>query len=105
MAQWLKLQPFCGLPQKLEKITGKDWKSKINSRTGIVSFAGYWTRGNEAQSQASGGHIDLWNGSRLPNNGVLGTIETFARFRLNINSGPGYSDLGNSKEILFWEIK
>lgn len=67
----------------------------------------YWTRGGEAPASASGGHIDLWNGSRLTNNGVAGTLETFARFTLGINNPwiPVYSDLRKSKLILFFEVK
>lgn len=105
MAAWLAMQPFCGLPQKPENITGKDWRTKIAGRTGIVAFSNYWRREGESAANASGGHIDLWNGARLTNNGVRGALTNFARFTLGINSGPGYSDLGNSTEILFWEIK
>lgn len=103
MASWLRLQPFCGLAAQPDNITGRGWQGKIKGRTGIVSFANYWQRDNEAGR--SGGHIDLWNGSRLTNNGILGTVQTFARFTLGRDSGPGYSDLGNSTEILFWEVK
>lgn len=61
----------------------------------------------EAPASASGGHIDLWNESRLTNNGLTGTLETFARFTLGINNPwiPVYSDLRNSKLILFFEVK
>ncbi|MFT3847629.1 MAG: type VI secretion system amidase effector protein Tae4 [Propionivibrio sp.] len=107
LAEWLKLQPFCGLPRQPENITGKDWESKVKGRTGIIMFHAYWTRSGESASSASGGHIDLWNGSRLTNNGVIGTLETFARFTLGI-SRPWphvYSDLRDSKTILFFEIK
>jgi len=70
-------------------------------------FDRYWTRDGESAAAASGGHIDLWNGSRLTNNGVLGTIETFGRFTLGINNPwiPVYSDLRKSKTILFFEVK
>lgn len=107
LSEWLKLQPFCGLPKKPENITGKDWESKVKGRTGIIMFHAYWTRSGEAPASASGGHIDLWNGSRLTNNGLTGTLETFARFTLGINNPwiPVYSDLRNSKLILFFEVK
>ena len=29
LADWLKLQPFCGLPKEPENVTGKDWQDKI----------------------------------------------------------------------------
>ncbi len=107
LGEWLKLQPFCGLPQKPEDVTGKDWETKVKGRTGIIMFHAYWTRVGEAPASASGGHIDLWNGSRLTNNGLAGTLETFARLTLGINNPwiPVYSDLRNSKIILFFEVK
>lgn len=107
LASWLSQKPFCGLPSQPENITGKDWESKVNGRTGIIFFGGYWRRDGEAAGQGSGGHIDLWNGSRVTNNGVAGTVETFMRFSLDIQDPwiPVYSDLRNSKTILFFEIK
>lgn len=107
LGEWLKLQPFCGLPNQPENVTGKDWESKVKGRTGIIMFHAYWTREGEATANASGGHIDLWNGSRLTNNGVTGTIETFARFTLGINRPwpHVYSDLRDSQTILFFEVK
>jgi len=64
LAAWLKKQPFCGLPQKPENITGKGWEDKIKGRTGIIYFADYWRRDGET-THATGDHIDLWNGSGL----------------------------------------
>jgi hypothetical protein len=113
LGMWLKLQPFCGLPRAPEDITGADWQSKINGRTGIVMFHAYWQRPGESESHGSGGHIDLWN-----KNTLTPSIESFLRFRIGIDriwnplsALPGqhdpniYSDLGKSKLILFWEIK
>ncbi|MBX9428833.1 MULTISPECIES: type VI secretion system amidase effector protein Tae4 [Ralstonia solanacearum species complex] len=106
LGSWLSRQPFCGLPPKPENITGADWQSKIKGRTGIIMFDGYWTRDGESAVSASGGHIDLWNGSRLTNNGALGTVETFMRFSVGMNSLRGlWSDLGKSKTILFFEMQ
>ena len=113
LGEWLKLQPFCGLPPQPEHITGKDWEAKIKGRTGIVMFHAYWTRAGEATSNASGGHIDLWNGKRLTISGVVDGFATIGRY-LGIQSARqgattlpnlSYSDLRNSKIILFWEIK
>jgi hypothetical protein len=64
LGEWLKLQPFAGLG-RVENITGADWLSKVKDRTGIIMFDGYWTRDGESESNASGGHIDLWNGEKL----------------------------------------
>lgn len=107
LADWLKLQPFCGLPSEPENVTGKDWESKIKSRSGIIYFENYWHRPGETTT-ASGDHIDLWNGSSLTPNAV-----NYLR-RLGLNSVQwlpslfssfNFSDLGNSTKILFWEIK
>ncbi len=104
LADWLQLRPIAGLPPP-ENVTGPDWKTKVKGRTGIIAFYGYWRQDGDSVDGLSGGHIDLWNGSRLTNNGVLGTVETFARFTLNMRTGPGYSDLGESKQIIFWDMK
>jgi hypothetical protein len=101
--EWLKLQPIAGLG-KPENITGASWQSRVKGRTGIVMFDGYWTRENESEAGASGGHIDLWNGRKLTSPSVQGRVNTFMRFTLGISSA-WYSDLGKSKTILFWEIK
>lgn len=110
LAAWLKQQPFCGLPKAPENVTGADWQDKIRSRTGIVYFADYWTRNakEKASGRPTGDHIDLWNGSRLTATG-RSFFSTMGR-RLGLGSfgagtSWGYSDLGRSSEILFWEIK
>lgn len=110
LAAWLKLQPFCGLPMSPEKATGADWQDKIRGKTGIVYFADYWARnaGEKTADRPTGDHIDLWNGSRLTATG-MSFISTLGR-RIGLNSvgagtSWGYSDLGRSSEILFWDIK
>ncbi|MFT0735926.1 type VI secretion system amidase effector protein Tae4 [Ralstonia wenshanensis] len=108
MGSWLSRQPFCGL-RKTENITGKDWESKIKGRTGIVMFDSYWSRRSDSAGDASGGHIDLWNGSRLTISGPINSIATVGRmFGMNSlfpGSSLGFSDLRDSKRILFWEVK
>lgn len=109
MAQWLKLQPFAGLP-KPENVTGVDWQTKVKGRTGIIEFSRYWTRDGESAANASGGHIDLWNGSRLTISSAQGLLDVIGR-GIGLQSAHvprtnvGYSDLRRSKSILFWEIK
>ncbi|CAM2182247.1 Type VI secretion system amidase effector protein Tae4 [Paraburkholderia sacchari] len=103
MGQWLKLQPFAGL-SKAEDVTGPDWEAKVKGRTGIIQFSRYWSRDGESAANASGGHIDLWNGRELTSPSIGGAINTFMRFTLGISSA-WYSDLGKSRQILFWEIK
>lgn len=111
LAEWLKLRPFLGMG-KPENITGQNWQSKIKGRTGIVYFFGYWRQEGDSTDALSGGHIDLWNHDTLTPSAV-----SFWRFRIGVQSminpldylrgrrGNWYSDLADSKEILFWEIK
>ena len=107
LANWLKLQPFCGLPEEPENVTGKDWQDRIEGKTGIIYFENYWRRAGETDV-ATGDHIDLWNGSRLTATG-WSFLSTLGR-RIGINellpgTKIGYSDVRNSTAILFWEVK
>ncbi|MEK6347225.1 MAG: type VI secretion system amidase effector protein Tae4 [Burkholderia sp.] len=114
LGEWLTLRPFVGLP-KAENITGPDWESKVKGRTGIIQFSGYWQRKSERKSGGAptGGHIDLWNGSRTTVASILEIPATFGR-RLGIRSffqnkplfdELSWSDFGESRKILFWEIQ
>ena len=108
LAEWLRLQPLAGLPNA-QDITGADWESKVKGRTGIVFFYGYWRQDGDSSDNLSGGHIDLWNGTRLTISGPIDSIATISR-RFGFNSFAadlpfGSSDLRKSKQILFWEIK
>ena len=104
MAAWLKTQNIDGIAASPTKITGEDWQDTIKGKTGIVYFSDYWAREGEEKTP-SGDHIDLWNGSRLTASGFEGTVVTLLRFSLGVNAGPGFSDLGKAKTILFWEVK
>ncbi|MDN7930178.1 type VI secretion system amidase effector protein Tae4 [Burkholderia metallica] len=111
LAEWLKLRPFLGLGNP-ERITGPDWQDKIKGRTGIVYFFGYWRQEGDSADALSGGHIDLWNKDTLTPSAV-----SFWRFRIGVRSminpfdylrgrrGNWYSDLADSKEILFREVE
>jgi hypothetical protein len=108
LAEWLRLQPLAGLPNA-QDITGAHWESKVKGRTGIVFFYGYWRQDGDSSDNLSGGHIDLWNGTRLTISGPIDSIATISR-RFGFNSFAadlpfGFSDLRKSKQILFWEIK
>jgi hypothetical protein len=109
LGEWLKLQPFAGLP-KAEDVTGPNWETKVKGRTGIIEFSRYWTRDGERAENATGGHIDLWNGNRLTISSAQGLLGVIGR-GVGVESAHipgtdiGYSDLRNSKAILFWEIK
>ena len=106
MAEWLKLMPFAGLSRPVD-ITGPDWLERARGRTGIIFFFGYWQQSGDSGSDLTGGHIDLWNGERMPNNGIRGAFQNFVRFRLRVPSLGGwlFSDLGNSRKILIFEVK
>jgi hypothetical protein len=108
LGEWLQMQPFAGLP-KAEDITGADWESKVKGRTGIIQFSRYWTRAGESAANATGGHIDLWNGSRLTIGSAPGFFSTLSRSlgrqSFMSNTSFGWSDLRKSKQILFWEIR
>jgi hypothetical protein len=112
LGEWLRLQPFAGLP-KAEDITGPEWESKVKGRTGIIQFSRYWAREGEGATNATGGHIDLWNGSRLTISGGFDAMATIGRglgmnsFRQGATFVPNasWSDLRGSRSILFWEIK
>jgi hypothetical protein len=109
LGSWLSKQPFCGLPQRPENITGRDWESKVKRRSGIIMFDSYWMRPGEPIENATGGHIDLWNGKRLTISGVFDGLATISRSLGGQSFFPeysfGFSDLRNSKTILFWEIR
>lgn len=109
LAAWLDKKPFCGLPLKSENITGESWEKYIKGKNGIVFFENYWRRAGEKNSHPTGSHIDLWNGSRLTASGFVDGLATFGRYvgirTLFGGTEYGYSDLGGSTRILFWEIK
>ncbi|KVF54338.1 type VI secretion system amidase effector protein Tae4 [Burkholderia cenocepacia] len=106
LAEWLKLRPFLGLG-KPENITGPEWQDKVKGRTGIIYFFGYWRQDGDSSDSLSGGHIDLWNKDTL-----TPSVVSFLRFRIGMSrfrnpltNNSWFSDLANSKEILFWEVK
>lgn len=97
LAKWLTTRPICGVGQK-QVITGANWKDKIAGKTGIIFFGEYWGRDGESGDAASGGHIDLWNGSRITG------IYSYFRIQWGV-SLFGESDLNKSKRIWFFEVK
>jgi hypothetical protein len=110
VAGWFQLQPFAGCP-KPEVVTGKDWQKAVKGRTGIIFFGSYWRR-TLKEKEPSGDHIDLWNLDRL-----TPSTETTLRFDVGISKvwnplsvvgiGPEnlFSNLADSKQILFWNIR
>jgi hypothetical protein len=103
-AEWLKMRPIANLSTP-ENITGPNWRDKVAGRTGIIYFFGYWQQEGDSPNNLSGGHIDLWNGERVTNNGFIGMAGNFLRFTANRPHWANLSDYGKSKQILFWSLK
>ncbi|WP_246279260.1 T6SS effector amidase Tae4 family protein [Paraburkholderia ultramafica] len=109
VAEWLQRRPFAGCPAPLP-ITGTGWQDNVKGKTGVIFFGSYWRR-NLKEREPTGDHIDLWNVDRLTS-----SSETTLRFTFGIDKvwnplsifgvGPEnlYSNLADSKLILFWEI-
>ncbi len=96
MAAWLgkRQKPFIG---KTEDIPPGSFQKVLDGRTGIIFFKDYWQRKKETFANRSGDHIDLWNGSRLTGGSMwMRSISEFFGW---------VSDLNDSKQIKFWEIK
>ncbi|WP_343656883.1 type VI secretion system amidase effector protein Tae4 [Cupriavidus sp.] len=100
VANWLQQRPFAGCPKPLD-MTGKDWVSKAQGKTGLIFFKDYWLR--KGESSPTGDHIDLWNGERLTAVSWRGRVNNFMRFTVGAGA-LWYSDLANAKRILFWPI-
>lgn len=104
LADWLATRPFKECPAAVV-LTGKTFVEVMNGRTGIAYFEDYWFR-DAAAKYPTGDHIDLWRYDRL-----TPSFETFMRFTLGVSEfpnlfGPGnwFSDLSNSRRVLFWSI-
>ena len=103
LAGWLRTRPFSSCPVAAP-IPSKDFVKWLQGRTGIVFFQDYWFR--DGEKFPTGDHIDLWNINQL-----TPSFTTFLRFRLGITQIPNllgrgnyYTDLGKSRQILFWPI-
>ena len=73
-------------------------RNNVGLQTGIIFFKDYWLR--DGERSPTGDHIDLWNMDRL-----TPSWQTFARFTLGIGRiASFYSDLENSRSVMFWPI-
>ena len=104
LANWLKKRPFAGCP-KVEIITGKEFRKKLNERTGIVFFKDYWQRNADHGENRTGDHIDLWDGRGLDKLASQDALGNFLGNTLGLYLDGIYSDKNKSKEVWFWEIK
>jgi hypothetical protein len=96
MANWLKYSglSWLGMPQKIDP---KSFQDDLDGKTGIIFFKDYWQRGKESYDRRSGDHIDLWNEDEITGGSMI-TRSIYEFFGV-------VSDLNNSKEVLFWEVK
>jgi Type VI secretion system (T6SS), amidase effector protein 4 len=91
LADWLQRKnvPFI---QKVEAVTGAEWRSKVIDRTGILCFEDYYPPGRDS----GGDHIDLWDGSALTGFGG------WMRPRFNLVLPGVWSDFRHAKRIRFF---
>ena len=91
LADWLqqKQVPFI---QKVETVTGAEWRDKVLGRTGILCFEDYYTPG----PGGGGDHIDLWDGNSLTGLG------SWMRARFSIVVPGLWSDFRKSRRIRFF---
>lgn len=82
---------------KKQKILPATFQNTLKGKTGVIYFKDYWQRGKETFESRSGDHIDLWNNDEITGQGML-MREIYEFFGV-------VSDLNNSKEIWFWEVK
>ena len=90
-------------------LTGKNYESYVEGKTGIIYYADYWKRASDKNDQRTGDHIDLWNTNTLASaTGVGGrTFRTWFRrsFPEFSENHLDASDLTRAKKVIFWEIK
>lgn len=95
-ARALKTRPPVGLSTMI-KVQPDSFQSTLKGKTGVIFFKDYWRRGSESFANRSGEHIDLWNKDEITGSGM---------FMRSVYEFFGVvSDLNNSKEIWFWEVK
>jgi hypothetical protein len=96
LAKGLKLNPPKNFG-KMEKVDPKRFQTLLKERKGVIFFKDYWQRGSEKLENRSGDHIDLWNENKITSGSMFyhSIIELFSFA----------SDLNNSKEVWFWEVK
>jgi len=102
LAENLRLSPPSHFGRMI-KVNPKTFQKELKDKTGVIYFKDYWQRTNpiskkkETFDNRSGDHIDLWNKNETTGGGMLyRSVTEFFGF---------VSDLNNSKQIWFWEIK
>ena len=79
--------------QTAQSINPKTYKTDLAGQTGIILFKDYWTRRGE--TNPTGDHIDLWNGSRITD------WRSWLRIRFDVVIPGVWEDLKKSNEITF----
>ncbi len=87
--------PGVGATEKFTGETAADFYSQLFGRRGLILFKDYWRRSGEAPGNASGDHIDLWNGYRSTSGWLM---EWFSWLGY-------YGGYDRAKQIWFWEVK
>ncbi|MAA75468.1 MAG: hypothetical protein CMN28_12275 [Salinisphaeraceae bacterium] len=101
LARGLDLANIAGLGKKIE-VSPAQFSEALKGKTGIIFFKDYWIREGEVTRNASGDHIDLWNGSRLTD------WTSWLRIQMRIGSwglhsiSDAWSDFQDAKAIWFW---
>ena len=96
LAAWLTKSNFSWLGSAIQ-VNPKSFQDELEGKTGIVFFKDYWQRGSESFPDRSGDHIDLWNKDEITSGGMT-TRAIYEFFGV-------VSDLNQSKEVWFWEVK
>lgn len=100
LARYFKLHPPSGFGT-LEEIPPRAFQSILADRNGVIFFKDFWRRTTGAHKQTmenrSGDHIDLWKEDQITSSGMFwrGIAEFFGLV----------SDLNQSRQIWFWEVK
>lgn len=81
----------------MKKITPSSFQKLLKGKTGVIFFKDYWQRGNQTFENRSGDHIDLWNKDEITGSGMF--MRSIYEFFGTV------SDLNDSKEVWFWEVK
>jgi hypothetical protein len=91
LADWIEQKNVVFI-QDVETVTGKEWRTKVLDRTGIVCFEDYYA----PRPGGGGDHIDLWDGNSLTGSG------SWFRTRFSIVVPGFWSDFRDAKRIRFF---
>jgi hypothetical protein len=106
VAKWLTLA--IGKPES--SLGGSAVIERLKGKRGVVFFKDFWQREvpgtpptSEAFGNRSGDHIDLWDGTRIPNAPPVDFSRAATTAPNPVDWWSRY--FGNAKEVWFWELK